>query len=447
MTHDSFRPELERTLYLGGPERLRRMSPHAARVLLLGALLASLGASAQSSTGAAAALGENNGIRFGPGRLHPYVDIEPRYDSAALYVPASPNDQTSTYQLKPEILWHFRPGFRMDVPGTDVTFGLNAFYDYVWYTGWLTSGSSAASRSEAGADMHAEINREGAVELDIGDTFSRSDRPQDIGLGVAVISLYNLLRLTAPIHPGGRAFEVRPHGEYAVEFFSGYSGIPPGIGQCPPGTCFTDPSGNDYQNYSGGLDIHWKFLPQTALVFESSYEGRSYFHPAPGTVAPGSMLKLRAGAQGLVTPRIQAILKAGYALGFNGAASTFIGQAEATWTPTELSALTLGVLRDVNPIVGAASGTDFRVYLNSKAFLIGRLGLHANFAYDLISFTQGRGQNDQLFTIDLGPDYAVARWFILSAGYVLSKRTSDYTSSLPLNYTRNEVYLRFTFTY
>ena len=63
---------------------------------------------------------------------------------------------------------HFRPGFRLDVPGTDVTFGLNAFYDYVWYTG-LISDTSAPSHSEAGADMHAEINREGVVEFDVAD--------------------------------------------------------------------------------------------------------------------------------------------------------------------------------------------------------------------------------------------------------------------------------------
>jgi hypothetical protein len=30
---------------------------------------------------------------------------------------------------------------------------------------------------------------------------------------------------------------------------------------------------------------------------------------------------------------------------------------------------------------------------------------------------------------------------------VFSKRSSDYEQSLPLNYTRNEVYLRLTFTY
>jgi len=430
---------------------LRRMSPHVTRGLLLGALVATMSAHAQSSYAGSVStpLGDNNGIRFGPGRLHPYFDLEGRYDSAAVYVPVDPNNPAGAYELKGDILMHFRPGFRLDVPGTDVTFGLNGFYDYVWYTG-LISNTSAPSHSEAGADMHAEVNREGTVGLEVADKFSRSQLPQDIGVGVAVISLYNQLRLTAPIRPGGRAFEIRPHGEYTVEFFGSYSGIPQGIGPCPPGTCPgnpSDPGVNDYQNYAGGLDIHWKFLPQTALVFESNFEGRSYFHPDSSVVPPGKILKLVAGAQGLVTPKIQAILKAGYAIGFDGAASTFIGRAEMTWNPNELSAVTVGVLRDVNNAVRSASATDFRAYLNSKTFLIGRLGLHGNFAYDLISFTQGRGQSDQLFSLDLGPDFGVTRWFILSAGYVFSKRTSDYQASLPLNYTRNEIYLRLTFTY
>ena len=427
------------------------MSPHVTRVLLFGALVATMSAHAQTSYAGSVStpLGDNNGIRVGPGRLHPYFDLEGRYDSAAVYVPVDPNNPAGAYELKGDILMHFRPGFRLDVPGTDVTFGLNGFYDYVWYTG-LISNTSAPSHSEAGADMHAEVNREGTVGLEVADKFSRSQLPQDIGVGVAVISLYNQLRLTAPIRPGGRAFEIRPHGEYTVEFFGSYSGIPQGIGPCPPSTCPgnpSDPGVNDYQNYAGGLDIHWKFLPQTALVFESNFEGRSYFHPDSSVVPPGKILKLVAGAQGLVTPKIQAILKAGYAIGFDGAASTFIGRAEMTWNPNELSAVTVGVLRDVNNAVGSASATDLRAYLNSKTFLIGRLGLHGNFAYDLISFTQGRGQSDQLFSLDLGPDFGVTRWFILSAGYVFSKRTSDYQASLPLNYTRNEIYLRLTFTY
>ena len=315
---------------------MRRSSPHAARVLVLVALLGCAAAHAQQAAQAAVSQwSENNGIRVGPGRLHPYFDIEPTYDSAAIYDPTQVNNPSSPYELEPEILMHFRPGFRLDVPGTDVTFGLNAFYDYVWFTGIITAGS-AASLSEAGADIHAEINQQGAVELDVGDTFARNARPADIGVGVAVISLYNQLRLRTPIHPGGRAFEVRPHGWYTVEFFGNYSGIPPGVGPCPPDTCSSDPSIHNYQDYAGGLDIHWKFLPQTALVFESNYEGRA---TSPRRHGPaGTDAQPPRWAPGPGDAEIQAILKAGYAIGFSGAASTFIGRAEGTWTPNEYSA-------------------------------------------------------------------------------------------------------------
>jgi hypothetical protein len=431
---------------------------HAARILGLGALLASLCAHAQTtggpvvSVGGDTGFGEPNGIRFGPGRLHPYLDLELRYDSAAGYFPSDPANPNSPVELKPELLMHIRPGFRYDSQGPENSFGLNAYYDYVWYTGILTAGSSAASRSEAGADLHGEFNKEGAVEFDVGDTFARSATPRDIGLGIATISLYNQLRVAVPIHPGGHAFTVKPHGEYAVEFFSGYSGVPPSLGNCNIDLgCAQDPSDYDYQQYSGGVDLHWKFLPQTAALLETSYEGRSYFHPERAPAPPGSMLKILPGLAGLVTPKLSVVLKAGWAQGFSGAASTFIGRAEATYSPNEGSPITLGVLRDVNPVVGAASATDFRAYLNMRTFLIGRLGLHLNFSYDLVSFTAGsatgRGGKDQLFTIDLGPEYQVARWLIVSAGYVFSSRSSDATNTLPLNYSRNEAYIRFTFTY
>jgi hypothetical protein len=426
---------------------------HAARIFGLGALLASSWAHAQATAVAGdTGFGEPNGIRIGPGRLHPYFDLEMRYDSAAGYFPSDPTNPASPVVLSPEILLYIKPGFRFDLQGSDTSFGLNAYYNYIWYTGLLTSGSSGASRSEVGADLHGEFNREGAVEFDVADNFARSDRPRDIGVGIATISLYNQLRLAAPIHPGGRALEIKPHGEYAVEFFSGYSGVPPSLGNCDINFgCAQDPSSFDYQQYSGGLDGRWKFLPQTAALLETSYEGRQYFHPEKAPAAPGSVLKIEVGLAGLVTPKIAVTLKLGWAQGFDGAASTLIGQAEGTYSPNESSNITLGVLRDVNPVVGAASATDGRAYLNMRTFVIGRLGLHLNFSYDLVSFTAGndggRGGKDQLFTIDLGPEYQAAQWLIISGGYVFSSRSSNATDTLPLNYTRNQAYIRFTFTY
>src|SRR3974390_3026469 len=100
------------------------MSPHVTRGLLLAALVATMSSYAQSSYAGSVStpLGDNNGIRFGPGRLHPHFALGGRSGSAAIYVPSVANAPASPYQLKPEILMHFRPGFRLDVPGTDVTF-------------------------------------------------------------------------------------------------------------------------------------------------------------------------------------------------------------------------------------------------------------------------------------------------------------------------------------
>ncbi|MGZ6140010.1 MAG: hypothetical protein ACXWLA_05010, partial [Myxococcaceae bacterium] len=101
---------------------MRRSSRRAARVLALFALIGAAVAHAQPAAQAAVSQwSDNNGIRVGPGRLHPYLEIAPMWDSAALYVPTQVNNTSSPYVLDPEIVIHFRPGFRMEIPGTDVT--------------------------------------------------------------------------------------------------------------------------------------------------------------------------------------------------------------------------------------------------------------------------------------------------------------------------------------
>ena len=88
-----------------GPERWRRSSRHAARVLALFALIGGVVAHAQpAAQSAVSQWNDNNGIRVGPGRLHPYLDIEPMWDSAAIYVPTQVNNPSSPYVLDPEII-------------------------------------------------------------------------------------------------------------------------------------------------------------------------------------------------------------------------------------------------------------------------------------------------------------------------------------------------------
>src|SRR4051812_18577366 len=114
-----------------------------------------------------------NGIKMGEGRVHPYFDLETHYDSAAWS--NTPKGTTNT-QIFGEVVNHFRPGFRLDLPATAVDMSLNANVDYVWYTGLLNAQDTQASRLESGADLAANFNKNGPVGFEVGDRFSRSDR-------------------------------------------------------------------------------------------------------------------------------------------------------------------------------------------------------------------------------------------------------------------------------
>jgi hypothetical protein len=99
----------------------------------------------------------------------------------------------------------------------------------------------------------------------------------------------------------------------------------PTNGGCGPGTA-CDPatlSQYNYQDLQGGVDVRLKFLPETAAIFTSTYDARFYSDTAANPNA--SELKLQIGLVGLITTKISAIIKAGWAQGFGtGSISTVI---------------------------------------------------------------------------------------------------------------------------
>ncbi len=350
---------------------------------------------------------------------------------------------------------HTRPGLNLEIDGDNNTFGLNGYIDYLWYTGWITPGDSAASVLDAAADLHGSFNKNGAVGFNIIDTFSRSATTYTPSVPVGVISLYNQVGVEVPIRPGGRALEFVPHGSYAVEFFQQYSGVVPGNPNCTAPTSPCNPanlSQYNYQELIGGLDVRLKFLPETAFVFTSSYNAPFYSDP---TLNPEAQeLKLEVGLVGLVSTKLSVILKAGWVQGWgSGSTSTVIGQAEVTWLATELAHLTVGFLRDVNPVAGNGSYVDDRPYISGKIFLGGRLSLSLTAAYDFFDFAVGNpatpttGRNDTQLTVTALAEYQVLRWFVVGAGLLLTYHTSTDTTNNALNYTQWQPFVEVTFTY
>jgi Putative beta-barrel porin 2 len=390
-----------------------------------------------------------NGFKIGPGRLHLFLTEGLVYNSQAVAVPVSPG--STTFELGGAFILHTRPGFNLDVDGGNNAFAMNGYLDYLYYTNWITAGASNASILDAAASLSGSFNREGVVGFTIADTFSRSANTYTPSVAVGVISLYNQVAVGVPIRPGGKALEIVPHGAYGVEIFSQYSGAPTdGSCNAPDSPC--NPSTlqqYNYQDFQGGVDVRLKFLPETAAIFTSNYDARIYSNT---TVNPNaSELKLQIGLAGLITTKLSAVLKAGWAQGFGtGEISTVIGQAEVTWLATELANLTVGFLRDVYPVSGYGSYIDDRPYLSGKIFLGGRLQLSLTAAYDFFDFASSpqnpNGRNDSQLSFNALATYQALRWLIVGGGLLFTY----HTSSLDVNsadYTQWQPYVEVTFTY
>ncbi|MFO0600964.1 MAG: hypothetical protein U0228_36980 [Myxococcaceae bacterium] len=399
---------------------------------------------------AAAQVQRAPGLKIGDGRLHPFLDIDGRFDSLVGYFNAN--------MPSPELILHFRPGlkFDLDTPSTFVAF--NGSGEYLWYTGALSPGSRGLSRFQANVGVDAKFNRDGAVEFNVGDSLIRSDRTQNAALGVGAISLFNNVYLAAPIHPGGRALEIIPKVGWAVEFFEPLlTGLLPGCtagnNQCDPNTV----NQSNYSNLNFGANARWKFLPKTALMVDVNADWRTYFAK---TTPDKVVFRAQAGLAGLISPRIAVTLLAGYGGDFtNGSIHTFIGNAEFSYTVSEQSRIAVGYMRTVVPVPILGSMVDDRGYLRGGLALFGgRLVLNAQVSADYFTFlaqptaptAPSPVRNDFLLSAGAGPTVIITSWFDVSANYTFTFRTSvsAATSGLAsLNFPRHEAILRLTFHY
>src|SRR6266849_3746772 len=97
---------------------------------------------------------ESNGIKVGEGRLHPYIGLEMRYDSAAGYFGANNT-------LGAELVDHIAPGLRYDLLSSQWTMNFDGRADYVRYLGAISPGSEKISRLQANGDLNLIYGRRG----------------------------------------------------------------------------------------------------------------------------------------------------------------------------------------------------------------------------------------------------------------------------------------------
>ncbi len=419
---------------------VRGTSYSAPLALMLGALL---------GTSAYAQVAKAPGIKIGEGRLHPFIELDGRYDSVAGYFQLDENSSVIT--ASPEVILHGRGGlrFELDTPSTLVKF--NGSGEGLWYTGLLTKGlSTSLSRAQANVALDTRFNRDGAVEVQLGDSMTRSDRTQNPLSGIGLLSLFNNVYLAAPIHPGGRALEVTPRVGWTVEFFEAISPVlPPG---CVEGTSTCDPKMvflMNYNNVAFGLNARWKFLPKTAIVLDANLDWRTYFAGAGSTNPLSTVLRVQGGLAGLISPRISVTLLAGYSGDLaNNLIHTVIGTAEFAYTVSELTRLVIGYMRNAVPVPSAGTMLDDKAYLRGGiGFAGGRLVFNAMVAADYLTFFSPTRRNDFVVSGTVGPTFSVNSIFDIGAAYTLSYRTSSVAALSTVNFLRHEALLRLTFHY
>ncbi len=385
------------------------------------------------------------GIKIGDGRLHPYFDLEGRYDSAVGSFGTSATPQG-------DIAVRFRPGLRFELLGSDNTVNFNGNAEYVLQTGAFSSGTREASRFQTDVGLDAAFNKTGAIEFQIGDQLVRSDRNNTPLFTIGVLSLYNNLRISVPIHPGGGALEVSPKAAWAVEFFepmiarstSTFTGCPLDNPACQPNKVIEA----NYSNLNLGLGARWRFLPKTAVVFDGGVDYRTYFYPGVST-RTATLMKLQVGLAGLISSKISVLALAGYGHDFISSNKTFIAQAELGVLLSDATTFKFGYVRTLQPIPVYGIFGDDRGYIDAKTG-IGRFSLTGSAAFDFLTFYGSSGlapsRQDMIVTLGVRPSVAIFSWFSISLAYSLSWR--DSSSTLPgADFTRHEVILAFSFTY
>lgn len=382
--------------------------------------------------------GPGNGIRFGgsSGRLHPYLELEGRYDSNVAFT--EQGEKTSGF------VFHVRPGLTLESNTEPAAVKLDAQLDWAQYTG----KNSGLSRLFGKAELGVGFNRRGQVGVELLDSFRRSSSTQVMTLPSALVQTSNQLKVSVPWRPGGGAFVTTVYGGWDLESFSKFdNGL---ICQGEGAPCEQSQiSDLGYSDVTGGLELRWRFLPRTAALVQGEYWKRL---PADEDVG-GKPTGWRAwgGLAGLFGAHLAGTAKAGYGSISNvpGSFSSWLANAEVEWIPLETTSLKLGYIHDLGADPGRGGGyTSHRGYAQARALLAGMFTPQLRGSYEHRNYPEANDFTADLFTVEPSVDVELARWLILGAGVAYTKRTSDVpgagatTDPPAFGFDKTEAFLR-----
>jgi hypothetical protein len=404
-----------------------------------------------------------NGIRLGgsDARLHPFFDLELRYDDNVAY--------TARDQAVSDLILHLRPGVELKAPGDLAAVEFHGALDWAQYLGIdnRTTTDAAGNRTKldttnfsrlfATATLGASFNRSGAVSPRVDNSFTRQVSGTSLAAAsTAVISNQNVLSMAVPWRPGGGALVVAANGQWILETYEKYKEQDPGL----------DTSKLGYSQFRGGGEVQWRFLPRTTALLQGGYFTRS--PNASNRLDDANGFDVMAGVTGLLTQRISATAKAGYAsttassvTAANLASKTsgsVAADVSAEWLPIDSLSLRVGYVRSLglDPtastyISDAVSGGVKLKLADTVAARVGATWSNLDFqrtdAIRLLTGTNSGSASTTFLRIDPTVEGTFGGWFTAAVGYVYSSRTAKFPGTTVPDYTKNEAFVRAGVTY
>ncbi|HEX9051746.1 MAG TPA: hypothetical protein VF841_14540 [Anaeromyxobacter sp.] len=412
---------------------------------LLVALLALAAAPAGASPG--------NGIRLGgsEGRLHPYLDLEGRWDSNVFFATNQTTSVPGALQGKVvgDLILHVRPGLSLKVPGELVDVDLDANLDWAQYLGAQDSATTDLSQLYAAATLGLGVNRRGTIGLELDDQFRRDPSTSTFVFQGAVISNKNFLSARLPWRPGGGALVIAPTLDWMLETFEPFTSCPASVGQT---SCDSAKLGKlGYNDVRAGAEARWQFLPRTAAVLDGDWFSRIQNDSTLATDVSG--VEARAGFSGLVTPHAGATVKLGYADTLGSTPRSFgtvLATVEGEWLASDSARVGLGWDHGfgMEPNTIFYLYTSDRIRLGARYSLAGRYGARLDGSWERRAYAFVSGSNTaQFYRVEPALEAALARWINATVGYAYTSRDSSFTSQPGYAYSKHEAWVRVVLTY
>lgn len=371
--------------------RLFAWGPLAVVVLALVAITATATPVAAQAWLADRSRAQGPGIRLGDFELHPGIGVEVGWDSNLYFTEDNPapgnpygHVDSGILRVTPHLLFSTTTGQREgEGEGSADTSSTPPVVDF-------QGGISAAYY-----EFFADPNRRN-LALDIGlrltvlpqrpfsfsvyDNFTRQIRPftENINPTANLARIGNQGGLELHFQTDGGVFQLMTGYQFALDFFEDG----------------TFQYGNSF-NHTISMQETFAFLPQTALVHDTTVQIRNYFNystsSSPVNLSDSVAIRTRIGLNGAITTNVSISGMIGYAAGFYQSVNPAydqdydapVGQLELRWTIVEGSRLSLGYDRDFQAAFLGNYYSRDRGYVAFQTMIAGvfLLGIDAEVAY------------------------------------------------------------------